>query len=681
MNIFNTPTTVIKGVAKKRAAVLAELGIDTLYDLITFLPSNYEDRRIFSKIEDLSDGNEVCLNATVNTVVKTIKVRSNLTITNCVISDDTGEINVIWYNHRFVEKQLFKGHEYNFYGKVKKNKNRLELISPIFEEINNIKGYTGTISPVYPLLSKIPQKTFYSIMKDAIEYSENIMASTLPRCVEDKYNIPDIFSSIKNVHFPENEQQILNGRQRFAFEEFFYFQAAMAIVRKNSCGSGFVFQNTSVDWFENRLFFSLTSAQRKVINEIKNDLTSGKQMNRLLQGDVGSGKTVVAMISAVIAKQNGYCSVVIAPTEVLAKQHFSNFLGLLPEYKIELLTSSVSTKEKKNIYEKTASGEIDILIGTHAILEDVVKFNKLGLVIVDEQHRFGVRQRQKLIEKGVSPHLLVMTATPIPRTLSLILFNDLDISVIDSLPCGRKPIKTYLVGENYRERIYTFVQKEIDNGGQAYIICPLVEESETFDLKDVMSFSEELKLKMPNVKIGVLHGKMKECEKDLIMDDFKNKKIEVLVSTTVVEVGVDVKNATLMIVEDAERFGLSQLHQLRGRVGRGDKQSYCILIAKTSNPETIKRLRVIESSNDGFYISEQDLKHRGPGDFLGTRQHGLPILKMPVGEGDIKLLHYAKQAINEISQKLLNPSENELKIMEYLLKKRQNSENNANILN
>ncbi len=681
MNIFNTPTTVLKGVGQKRADILAGLGINCVYDLINFLPSGYEDRRTFSSIENLSEGDEVCLQANVKTTAKTVRVRSNLTISNCIIYDETGEIMVVWYNQPFVAKQLVKGEQYNFYGKIKKGKSRLELVSPAFENINNDKGYTGRILPVYPLLSKIPQKTFSSIVKDAFNYSENIAVSTLPACVEEKYELPDVISSLKYVHFPENELQVIEGRKRFAFEEFFYFQAMLANVRKKGRTDGLIFENTDTLWFENNLPFSLTCAQKKVIEEIKCDLSSGRQMNRLLQGDVGSGKTVVAMSASAIAVQNGFSCAVIAPTEILAKQHYANFQKKLPENKIRLLTSSCSSKEKQSIYKEIEAGEIDILIGTHAVLEDAVKFKNLGLVIVDEQHRFGVRQRQKLIEKGVNPHLLVMTATPIPRTLSLIMFNDLDISVIDSMPSGRKTIKTYLVGESYRQRVYAFMQKEIENGGQAYIICPLVEESENFDLKDAVGFSEEIKAKIPNIRVGVLHGKMKDTEKNEVMDRFKNKFIDVLVSTTVVEVGVDVKDATLMIIENSERFGLSQLHQLRGRVGRGNKQSYCILIAKTSNPDTIKRLKVIENSTDGFYISEQDLKQRGPGDFLGVRQHGLPPVRFPVGETDLKLLSDAKQAVADIAEKRLIPSGNELKIINFMLKKHLSDENNANILN
>ena len=681
MNIFNTPVTVLNGVGPKRAEILSELGIDCLYDLINFLPSGYEDRRRFSFIEDLNEGDEVCLKATVKTSVKTIRVRNNLTISNCIVYDDSGEIMVVWYNQRFVDKQLIAGEQYNFFGKIKKGKSRLELVSPTYENVNNSKGYTGNIIPVYPLLSKIPQKTFVSIMKEVVSYSQNIMINVLPQCVERKYLIPDIMSSLKAVHFPRDEQDVIMGRKRFAFEEFFYFQMLLANIRKKGKSGGKVFDKLDTEWLESNLQFELTSAQKKVINEIKKDLSSGKQMNRLLQGDVGSGKTVVSVFAAALAKQNGMCSVVVAPTEILAKQHYLNFSSMLPEYKIRLLTSAIKSKDKSLIYNEIEQGNIDILIGTHAVLEDSLKFKNLGLVVIDEQHRFGVRQRQKLLEKGESPHLLVMTATPIPRTLSLIMFNDLDISVIDSMPQGRKKIKTYLVGENYRNRVYNFLNKEIANGGQAYIVCSLVEESENFDLKDVISFSEELKNKMPQLRIGLLHGKMKDDEKTSIMNKFKNNEVDVLVSTTVIEVGVDVKNATLMIVENAERFGLSQLHQLRGRVGRGDKQSYCVLIANTSNSETIKRLKVIEKSNDGFYISEEDLKQRGPGDFLGVRQHGLPMVRIPVGESDLKLLNDAKNAINDIIKKELIPDQNEIKIMKYMLKKHSDGENNANILN
>jgi len=681
MNIFNTPLTVLNGVGQKRYEILQSLGIKSIYDLICFFPSRYEDRRNFIEIENVRDGDEVCIKAILKTSVKSIRVKNNLLISNCVIYDETGEIMVVWYNQKFVEKQLVKGNQYNFYGKIKRAKGRLELSCPIFEKTDNNKGYTGKIMPVYPLLSKLPQKTFYNIMQEGVKYAENILTSTLPECVEKKFEIPELKESIIKIHFPKDEYEASLARRRFVFEEFFYFQAMLAKIRKKGRQKGVLFANTETSDFENSLPFALTSSQNKVICEIKNDFQSGKQMNRLLQGDVGSGKTVVAMAALSMAYKNGFCGAVVAPTEILAKQHFNNFLEYLPDCNIKLLTSSVSAKEKREILLAAKSGKVDILVGTHAILEDSVEISNLGLVVIDEQHRFGVRQRQKLIEKGISPHLLVMTATPIPRTLSLIMFNDLEVSVIDTMPFGRKPVKTYLVGESYRNRVYSFLQNQIENGGQAYVVCPLVEDTENQNLKDVVGFAEELSDKLPALRVGVLHGKMKDTDKNSVMQQFKDKKLDVLVSTTVIEVGIDVKNATLMVLENAERFGLSQIHQLRGRVGRGDKQSYCIMIAKTSNPDTIKRLKVIESSNDGFYISEQDLKQRGPGDFLGTRQHGLPSINLPVGEGDLKLLSDAKQAVHGILAKKLIPTDKEIQIMKFMAERQIDNENNANILN
>ncbi|MBQ2897552.1 MAG: ATP-dependent DNA helicase RecG [Clostridia bacterium] len=681
MNIFNTPLTVLNGVGQKRCELLNSLGIKSLYDLIYFLPSGYEDRRIFCDIENVAEGDEVCIKACLKTVVRSVRVKNKLTISNCIIYDETGEIMVVWYNQRFVEKQLIKDREYNFYGRVKKSKGRLELSCPIFEPSDNNKGYTGKIVPVYPLLSKISQKTFYNIMASGIEYAKKLIPDILPKCVQEKFKIPDINESVYKIHFPENEHEASAARRRFAFEEFFYFQVMLSRIRKSGKQDGIIFKNLQTDFFEEKLPFKLTDAQKKVVSEIKSDFVSGKQMNRLLQGDVGSGKTIVAAVATKICNQNGLLSAIIAPTEILAKQHYSNFVSYMPECNIRLLTSSCTRKEKNDILKEISDKKVDILIGTHAVLEDNVELENLGLVVIDEQHRFGVRQRQKLINKGLNPHLLVMTATPIPRTLSLIMFNDLNVSVIDVMPKGRMPVKTYLVSESYRQRVYTFLEKEISSGGQAYIVCPLVEENENSDLKNAVGFAEELKSKIPHLKIGVLHGKMKDEEKSSVMDSFKDKRIDVLVATTVIEVGVDVKNATLMIVENAERFGLSQLHQLRGRVGRGEKQSYCIMIAKTSNEDTVKRLKVIESSNDGFYISEQDLKQRGPGDFLGTRQHGLPSISLPVGEDDLKLLYYAKQAVEEINAKILVPTSTEKQIMKYMVEKMANSENNANILN
>ncbi len=681
MNIFNTPLTVLNGVGPKRYETLKSLGINNIYDLIYFLPSGYEDRRNFSEIENVTEGSEVCIKAVLKTSVRSVRVKNNLIISNSSICDETGEIMVVWYNQRFVEKQLLKDKEYNFYGKIKRVNGRLCLSCPIFESVDTNKGYTGKIVPVYPLLSKIPQKTFYSIMESGVKYANGILTSFLPKCIEDKFKIPNIKDSIYKIHFPENEYEANFARQRFAFEDYFYFQLMLAKIRKNGQKKGIRFINIDTTEFEQKLPFKLTDAQKKVVAEIKKDVSSGVQMNRLLQGDVGSGKTVVAAEVIKICVQNQFMSAIIAPTEILAVQHYKNLSSYLPDCKIRLLTSSSTRKEKNKIVSELKQNEIDVLVGTHAILEDDVELTNLGLVVIDEQHRFGVRQRQKLIKKGINPHLLVMTATPIPRTLSLLMYNDLEVSVIDAMPEGRKKVKTYLVGENYRQRVYSFLESEVSSGGQAYVVCPLVEENENYDLKDATGLAEELKEKIPTLAVGVLHGKMKDKEKNEVMQAFKDKKIDVLVSTTVIEVGVDVKNASLMIIENAERFGLSQLHQLRGRVGRGQKQSHCIMLAKTSNQDTIKRLKVIESSNDGFYISEQDLKLRGPGDFLGTRQHGLPSISFPVGESDLKLLYNAKQAVKELIEKTLVPTDNERKIMKHITGKLADSENNENILN
>lgn len=681
MNVFNMPVSAIKGIGPKRAEAFKKLNINSVYDLINHFPFRYQDRSVFYDIENLGFVSECCVICTAVTSVKTIRPKKNIVISTCKMCDETGEIKVTWYNQPYISKAIFRGKEYVLFGKFQKKGNVTEILNPVIEKRENLGKFTGKIIPVYSLSSVVSQSTFMKTVETALEISEKLLVDSLPESVRNKYSIDDYFESVKQIHFPDDAAKLMRARERFLFEQFFLFFIAVEKIRNNSesCGIAFSSFNTAV--FEENLPFALTNAQIKVINDIKSDIKSGKAVKRLIQGDVGSGKTVVAVEILLLSVLNGYQGVMMAPTEILATQHYQSVKKMLPDLRIELLTSSVSKKNKKEILDKLSSGEVDILLGTHAVIEDDVVFNKLGVVVCDEQHRFGVKQRQKLIEKGENPHLIVMTATPIPRTLSLILYGDLDVSIIDELPPGRKEISTYLVNESYRKRVYTFLKKHLDEGEQAYIVCPLVEESETLDLKDAKSFSEFVQSQIPEYKVGLLHGKQKDSEKNAIMDEFKHGDIRVLVSTTVIEVGVDVPNATIMIIENAERFGLSQIHQLRGRVGRGEKQSFCIMFGNTKNTDTLERLKVIEKSTDGFYISEQDLKMRGPGDFIGTRQSGIPALSSVDGENELKTVYKAKDAAKDYVNNNLEVSENECKYLEFLLKTKYFDEKTQNILN
>ncbi len=654
--------------------------IKSVYDLLYYFPVRYQDRQIFSDIENLSNGDEVCIKCFIKSPVKMARVRK-MTIANAIAEDETGSIRVVWYNNRFIDKQIKTETPYIFYGKVTKGKSGLQLTNPVVEKGENEGESTGKIIPVYRRVASVPQKVIRSAVSSALEYSKELLFSAVPKQVEERYDIMPVFDALSEIHYPTNESSLAKARERFLFEDFFLLQTAMHKLRGMEKEEGLIFKNTNVSGFISNLPFALTDAQQKVISEIRGDLIKGKCIKRLVQGDVGSGKTVVGMSACFIAVENGYQAAVMAPTEILAKQHFESFKKLMPGMNIGLLTSSVKKKEKELTLNALENGGIDIIIGTHALIQDNVKFKNLGIIIADEQHRFGVVQRQKLIEKGNNPHVIVMTATPIPRTLSLIMYGDLNVSVIDSMPPGRQEIKTYLLSESYRQRAYGFIENIIKEGGQAYVVCPLVDESEVLDLKNATAFAEKLKEDMQGVKVGLVHGKMKEEEKSLVMQSFKNGETDILVSTTVIEVGVDVPNATVMVIENAERFGLSQLHQLRGRVGRGDKQSYCMAFAKTANAKTIERLKIFESSTDGFYISEEDLKLRGPGDFFGTRQSGVPMLESMSGSLDTEVLYKARNAVEDLKDRKLRADVNEKKIISFMINRKFLDDHLKNILN
>ncbi len=652
--IFNKPVQYVKGVGEARARLFHKLGIYTVGDIVNHFPREYEDRNSFKKIAQLEDGESCSFEGIIASKVSESRLRAGLTVYKVLIKDDTGTITATWFNQRYI-KTVFKiGEEYVFYGRISKKFRNFSIPNPVYERISGREmKNTCRIIPVYPSTNDLSQNVIRSVIKNALELVSGSIIEVLPDWIRNKYNLSEINYSITNIHFPKSDQDFINARKRLVFEELFLLQLGLFCIKGvlRDEKDGIIFAKAEeIQSFINSLPFKLTGAQERVFEEIEKDMEGRGVMNRLVQGDVGSGKTIVAVLAIFNAVKNGYQASLMVPTEILANQHHVSVSRLFAKWGINvaLLTGSMTLKKKAAVLEGVKSGEIHVLIGTHALLEENVEFLRLGLVITDEQHRFGVRQRAVLTKKGLNPDVIVMTATPIPRTLALILYGDLDISIIDELPPGRKPIETYAVDNSMRDRINAFIRKNVHEGRQVYIVCPLVEESETIEAKSAEEYAKKIANEDFNdLNVGLMHGKMKQKDKDEVMRSFVEGNIDILVSTTVIEVGVDVPNASVMVIENAERFGLAQLHQLRGRVGRGQHQSYCILYNEGKTGVSKERMNVMQKTNDGFVISEKDLELRGPGEFFGTRQHGLPELRIANLYKDIDILKMSQEAANE----------------------------------
>ena len=646
---LQTDVRYIKGIGETRAKALSKLGIATLQDLIGYFPRRYEDRTMTRAIRELEIGETVCVRAMIAQDPTANRISGGRTVVKARAVDDSGALDLTFFNQEYRKNSLHRGETYIFCGKVEGNLLTRRMINPIVEREGE-QVLTGHIVPIYPLTAGVSQNLLYKAVGQGLTACRHLLADCLPDAVRQEHSLCHSGYAYENIHFPADAEALNLARRRMVFEELFILSCGLQMLRSRRVDvAGPACAAADMEEFYGALPFSLTNAQRRAIGEAVADMRSGRPMNRLCQGDVGSGKTMVAAGCVWFAAQSGWQSALMAPTEILARQHYENLTPLFEKFGLRcaLLTGSTKARERREILENLALGKIDLCIGTHALLTEDVSYARLGLVITDEQHRFGVNQRAALGQKAENPHMLVLSATPIPRTLALIIYGDLDVSVMNELPPGRQKVDTFAVGESYRQRVNQFIRKQVEAGHQVFIVCPLVGQEDHIpdERKAAAAYAKKLREEVfPDLRVCLLHGKMKAKEKEKVMEDFAAGSGDILVATTVVEVGVDVPNATCMVVENAERFGLSQLHQLRGRVGRGQAKSYCILLSEHPSEETKRRLKVMTKTNDGFEISREDLALRGPGDFFGQRQHGLPALKIADLSCDMALLDEAQQA-------------------------------------
>ena len=650
-----TPLRELKGVGEKTEKLFQKIGITTAEELLRYYPRTYDIYEEPVEIASAEEDKTVSIRATIATGIYINQIR-NLQVLTTTVADASGRLPVAWFNAPYLRGTLKKGSVFILRGKIIRKKGRPQMEHPEIFTPAAYEEIIHSMQPVYGLTKGLSNKMITKLVHQILD-TRPLHGEYLPEEIRERYQLADANYAIRTIHFPKNMQELLTARKRLVFDEFLLFVLAIQLLKEKIEEAPNTFPMKPV-WTTEEIIeglpYDLTGAQKNVWHEIERDLSGHKLMSRLVQGDVGSGKTVIAFLAMVLSAENGFQSALMVPTEVLANQHYEGFLRLMEEQNIAschpvLLTGSTTARQKREIYQKIADGEVNVIIGTHALIQEKVEYKNLGLVITDEQHRFGVRQREALTTRGNPPHVLVMSATPIPRTLAIILYGDLDISIIDELPAKRLPIKNCVVGTSYRPKAYSFIEKQVQMGRQAYVICPMVEESEGLEAENVTDYARKLQEILPGeIKVEILHGKMKPKEKNRIMEAFASGEIQVLVSTTVVEVGVNVPNATVMMVENAERFGLAQLHQLRGRVGRGEHQSYCIFIQGNNEENTSKRLKILNESNDGFYIAGEDLKLRGPGDLFGIRQSGLMEFKIGDIYNDAGILKNASEAAGEI---------------------------------
>jgi len=647
----------VPGVGPARESDLKKLGIKTIGDMLYHFPRKLDDRSNYKKIAEICDGDYVTVRVTPKGEMTENRIKKNMTVYKQTFLDESGAISVSWFNSPYLKLSFKQGQFYYLCGKASARYSIKQMTSPIFEAEEN-RTKTGRIMPVYPLCSGLSQNIFTSFMQKALKLCQNTIPEVIPPKIRHKYQISQIEYALNNIHFPKDIDSFEVAKRRLKFEEFFVMQCGL-LMKKGTVKAKktLPIKGCAPNSFYERLPFTLTGAQKRVIGDVYEDLKRENPMNRLVQGDVGSGKTMIAAYALLCCAMADKQGVLMVPSEILATQHYESLSSLFPDFEVVLLSGKLTAKEKKEAYGKIASGEAKIIVGTHALIFDKVKFLNLSLVITDEQHRFGVNQRRLLSEKGKNPHTLVMSATPIPRTLTHVLYGDLDVSIIDELPPGRQKIDTFYIDSQKRERAYNFALKEIEKGNQVYVVCPLADESENVDLMNIKKLAKELSQGVfKNTTLRFIHGKMKSSEKEEIMQKFSEGEIKVLVSTTVIEVGINVPKATIMIIENAERFGLSGLHQLRGRVGRGSDKSYCILISDKKGELTEKRLSTLSKTSDGFEIANQDLALRGPGDFFGTKQHGLPELKIANIFEDSELLLKSREAAQSVIEEDKNLS-------------------------